>query len=52
MKNLCIKRQACKDKHVDLLLIGEGKRHYVYNKDFNTSMYDHTFLVLLFTSFQ
>ena len=32
-----------KKKHVDLLLIGEeGTRHYVFVKDFNTFMYDHT----------
>ena len=27
---------------VDLLLIREGKRHYVLFKDFNTFMYDYT----------
>ena len=37
--------QILKQKHVDLLLIGEkGKRKYVLKKDFNTSMYDHTLL--------
>ena len=31
-------------KNVDLLLIEEkGKRHYVFIKDFNTFMYDHSF---------
>ena len=30
-------------KHVDLLLIGEeGKRHYIFIKDFNTFIYDYT----------
>ena len=44
----------CKVKNVDLLLIGEeGKRHYVFIKDFSTFMYDYTlhheenFLLLL-----
>ena len=36
-------KKGCKEKHVDLLLIGEeGKRHYVFIKDFNTFTYDHT----------
>ena len=30
-------------RHNDLLLIEEGKRHYVLIKDFKTFMYDHTF---------
>ena len=31
------------NKHVDLLLIGEGeKKYYVFIKDFNTFMYEHT----------
>ena len=35
--------KCCEDKHVDLLLIGEGeKKHYVLIKDFNTFMYNHT----------
>ena len=35
--------KKCEDKHVDLLLIGEGeKKHYVLIEDFNTFMYDHT----------
>ena len=30
-------KKCCKEKHVDLLLIGEeAKRHYVFTKDFNT----------------
>ena len=38
-----VSRKCCEDKHVDLLLIGEGeKKHYVLIKDFNTFMYDHT----------
>ena len=33
-------------KHVDLLLIGEGrKRRDVLIKDFNTFMYNHTLIV-------
>ena len=39
--NLFIKK-CCGEKHVDLLLIGEGKRHYVLIKDFPTFMSDHT----------
>ena len=36
-------KKCCEEKHVDLLLIGEnGKRQYVFIKDFNTLMYDHT----------
>ena len=35
--------KCCEDKHVHLLLTGEGeKKHYVLIKDFNTFMYDHT----------
>ena len=35
--------KKCEEKHLDLLLIGEeGKRHYVFIKNFNTFMYDHT----------
>ena len=38
-----VPKNCCEDKHVDLLLIGEGeKKHYVLIKDFNTFMYDHT----------
>ena len=29
-------------KHVDLLLIDEGEKHYVVIKDFNTFMYDNS----------
>ena len=33
------KKKCFKEKHVDLLLIGEeGKRHYVLIKDLNTLM--------------
>ena len=39
-----VSKKFCKEKHVDLLLIGEeGKNHYGLIKDFNTLMYDHTF---------
>ena len=37
-----ILRKCCEEKRVDLLLIGEGKRHYVLIKDFNTFKYNHT----------
>ena len=38
-----VSKKCCEDKHVDLLLIGEGeKKHYVLIKDFNTFMYDHS----------
>ena len=38
-----ISKKCCEDKHVDLLLIGEGeKKDYIVIKDFNTFMYDHT----------
>ena len=38
-----VSRKCCEDKHLDLLLIGEGeKKHYVLIKYFNTFMYDHT----------
>ena len=54
-----VSTKCCEEKHVDLLLLGEGKnKHYVLIKDFNTLMYDHTlhrerkrFLSLLFASF-
>ena len=38
-----ISKSCCEDKHVDLLLVGQGeKKHYVFIKDFNTFMDDHT----------
>ena len=38
-----VSKKCCEDKHVDLLLIGEGeKKHYILIKDFNTFVYDHT----------
>ena len=38
-----VSKRCCEDKHVGLLLIGEGeKKHFVLIKDFNTFMYDHT----------
>ena len=54
--NQCFKK-CCKDKHVDLLLIGEQiKRHYVLIKGFNTFVYDHTFKIksqfMIFADFQ
>ena len=37
-----VSKGCCKEKHLDLLLIGEeGMRHYVIIKDFNTLMYYH-----------
>ena len=37
-----VSKKCCEDKHVDLLLIGEGnKKHRVVIKDFNAFMYDH-----------
>ena len=36
-------QKCCEDKHVGLLLVGEGeKKHTVLIKDLNTFMYDHT----------
>ena len=38
-----VSKKCNEDKHVDLLLIGEGeKKHYVLIKDFNTFMNDYT----------
>ena len=37
-----VSKKFCEEKHVDLLLIGEGKKDYVLIKDFNTFMYDHS----------
>ena len=38
-----ISKKYCAERHINLLLIGEeGKRNYVFIKDFNTFMYDHT----------
>ena len=34
-------KERCEEKHVDLLLIEEAKKHYVLIKDFCTFMYDH-----------
>ena len=52
-------KKCFEEKPVDLLLIEEeGKWYYVFIKDFNTFIYDHTlrrgkktFLLLLVTSF-
>ena len=54
-----VPKKFYEENHVDLFLIGEeGKRQYVFIKDFNTSMYAHTlhcgrkhFLPLMFTRF-
>ena len=41
--SIYISKKCCEEKHVDLLLIGEeGKRQYVFIKDFNIFMHDHT----------
>ena len=41
--SMYICKQCCYEKHVDLLLIGEGeKKHYVIIKNFNTFFYDHS----------
>ena len=57
--NICLKKY-CKEKNVDLLLVGEGKKnHYlkVLIKDIDAFMYDYTvhqgknILSSLFTSF-
>ena len=37
-----VSKKCWEDKYVDLLLIGEDKRHYTLIKNFNTFMYDHT----------
>ena len=38
-----VSKKCCEEKYVDLFLIGEeGTRRYVFIKDFNTSIYDHT----------
>ena len=37
-----LSKKCCEDKHVDLLLIGEGeKKHSFLIKDFNAFVYDH-----------
>ena len=36
-----VSKKCCKEKHVDLLLIGEGERNTVLINDFNRFMYDH-----------
>ena len=37
-----VSKTCCEDKHVDLLLIGEGdKKYYVFTEDINTFMYNH-----------
>ena len=57
--SIYMSKKRFEEKPVDLLLIEEeGKWHYVFIKDFNTFIYDHTlrlgkktFLLLLVTSF-
>ena len=39
-----ISKQCCEEKHVDLLLVGEEKKHFVLIKDFNKFMYVHSLL--------
>ena len=40
---LDVPKKYCEEEHVDLLLIEEERRsHYVFIKDFNTYMYNHT----------
>ena len=40
---ISVSKICFEDKHIDLLLIGEGeKKHYVLIKYFNTFMYNHT----------
>ena len=41
-----VTKKCCEEKRVDLLLIGgEGKRHQVLIKDFNTLMHDYIYIV-------
>ena len=38
-----VSTKCCEDKHIDLLLIGNGeKKHYVLINDFNRYMHDHS----------
>ena len=37
-----VSKQCCEEKHIDLLLVGEGEKLYVLLKDFNTFMFDHS----------
>ena len=37
-----VSKKCCEDKHVNLLLIGEGEKIQILNKDFNPFMYGHT----------
>ena len=40
---VCVSKECCEEKHVDLLLIRKReKRHSVMIKDFNTFMYEHS----------
>ena len=41
--SIYISKKCCEEKHVDLLLLGEGeKRHYGLINDFNRFVYDHS----------
>ena len=37
-----VSKQCCQEKHVDLLLIGEGEKKHVLIKDFNRFKFDHS----------
>ena len=37
-----VSQKLCEEKHVDLLLIGDGEIKHVLIIDFNTFMYDHS----------
>ena len=40
--SICLSKKYCEEKYIDLLFIGEGKRHYSAIKDFNTFMHGNT----------
>ena len=35
-------KKYCEDKHVYLLLVGEGEKHYIFIKDLNIFIFDYT----------
>ena len=37
-----VSQKCCEEKHVDLLLIGKEKKHYVLIHDYNRFMYDYS----------
>ena len=48
-----VSKKCCEDKHVDILLIGEGeKEHYVLIEDFNTFMQyiveENIFIIIIY----